>query len=300
MIDKPQVIKYLRERHLSDGGYFFARVVPSSGLDTMLAVKTLKMLGDKKIPVKSINSFWMKEEKTEEFYQINHLFFAVETFREIGLEIKPFLKYRPFVEMLWKNQERTCKVKKGKSVSRADRRGGIIELDDLETSKDEHFIESMDYYYALGKGLESLHDLVSVSLDLNVEIDRKRVVEYILSLQNKDGGFGTERESNPQTTYDALSILNLLNYKLLKDKKRPIISYLIKSWKSKNYLEEVFFIFKSLNMLGGAEVITEETLNFAEMCQRGNGGFTRSTGLGITTIQDTYYGVSIFKRAGLI
>jgi hypothetical protein len=42
-----EVVKYIERRHLEDGAYFFARVLPSSGLHTYFAVKSLSILGVK-------------------------------------------------------------------------------------------------------------------------------------------------------------------------------------------------------------------------------------------------------------
>jgi hypothetical protein len=36
---------YIESRQMEDGGYFFARVPPSSAMDTLYAVKSLRMLG---------------------------------------------------------------------------------------------------------------------------------------------------------------------------------------------------------------------------------------------------------------
>ena len=39
-----EVAGYIERCHLADGGYFFARVLPSSALDTFFAVKSLSLL----------------------------------------------------------------------------------------------------------------------------------------------------------------------------------------------------------------------------------------------------------------
>jgi hypothetical protein len=62
IFNRQKIAKYIEDCHLTDGGYFFAKVEPSSGLDTYLAVKTLRLLGVKTKNLKSVELFWKQRE----------------------------------------------------------------------------------------------------------------------------------------------------------------------------------------------------------------------------------------------
>jgi hypothetical protein len=55
-----KVVSYIERCHLEDGGYFFARVLPSNGLDTYFAVKSLSILGVEPDRPEAIASFFLK------------------------------------------------------------------------------------------------------------------------------------------------------------------------------------------------------------------------------------------------
>ncbi|MCR4394444.1 MAG: hypothetical protein NUV31_08765, partial [Dehalococcoidales bacterium] len=57
------VLGYIERCHLEDGGYFFARISPSSGLDTYFAVKSLSILGVKPDRPEAIADFFLNDVK---------------------------------------------------------------------------------------------------------------------------------------------------------------------------------------------------------------------------------------------
>jgi len=272
--DKRKIINYIEDRHLSDGGYFFARVEPSSGLDTCLAVKTLNLLGTKIKRVNSIVSFW-KNKKLDDLFGI---FLAVGTLKELGLPAKAFDKYRHHLSDHLKNDDTLVR---------------LFSFSSPANPKLKNFSHAMDYVSASDKDLQDLFYLTILSRDLKVRIGRKKIIAFVLSLQNKNGGFGHRNKSHLMTTYHALSILNALSYTAYY--KERVYGYLSRQLRNFDYLEYLFSAVESLALLGRPLTEVNEITQFIASCQRNNGGFSRARVTGIPTIEDTYYAVKLLK-----
>lgn len=274
-INKQKIIDYIEERHQSDGGYFFAQVEPSSGLDTYLAVKTLRLLGTKTKNTKSIANFWKRETLEGNLDDLFAVFLAVETYKEIGLPVTAFKKYQSALV-----------GQKGRAFSRAQ---------SMHTSKNQKLTltYAMDFIGARGKDLQDLYYLATLSHDLKFDIDKKKIADFVYSLQNKDGGFGHKKESYLMATYHALHIFDALS--LPVKNKDEILIFLTHWFDKSDYLEDLFYSTESLSLLGEPLPDVEEAFQFADSCQRNNGGFSRARVMGIPTIEHTYMAVSVIK-----
>lgn len=274
-INKQKIIDYIEERHLADGGYFFAQVEPSSGLDTYLAVKTLKLLGAKTKNAKSIADFWKRETLEGNLNDLFAVFLAVETYKELGLSVRLFKKF-----------ESVLIGQKERAFSRAQ---------SMYTSKNQKLTltYAMDFIGARGKDLQDLYCLATLSRDLKFAIDKNKIADFVWSLQNKDGGFGHKNESHLMATYHALNILDALSLPI-KDKDK-IAVFLVHWFDKSDYLENLFYSTESLALLGDPLPDTEATFQFVDSCQRNNGGFSRARVMGISTIEHTYMAVSVLK-----
>jgi len=278
VINKQKIIDYIEDCHLSDGGYFFAKVEPSSGLETYLAVKTLKLLGVKPKNAKSVASFWKNEGNEGNLNSLFLIFLAVGTYKELGLRIRVFKRYRRYLADYCKHiiPRKTFFYSKNKRLGQ----------------KDFPFV--MSYFSTVGKELEDLYYLVTLNRDLKMRIiDRAKVIKLVISLQNKNGGFGRGRESHLMAAYHALSILNLLSFNL--PTKEKVYEYLIEKWGDCDLLEDLFCIIESLTLIEKPLPNINEVIQFLDSCQRGNGGFGRAPVMSIPTIEDTYHAVSIIK-----
>jgi hypothetical protein len=272
--EKRRIIDYLESRHLSDGGYFFAQVEPSSGLDTYLAVQTLSILGVKIKYAKSITSFWEKQDADDLF----EIFLAVETYKVLGSPATVLDKYRQHILDMFRD---------GSTLNRlfyiSPR--GAIRLNSLSLA--------IAYVTTVGKELHDLLYLVTLSRELKIKLDNKKIVDFVKSLQNKDGGFGHRRHSHLMTTYHALCILKILAHGITATHKT--YDYLIRQWKGSKYLEDLFYATESISLLGRPLPSVKQIIQFVDSCQRNNGGFSRAMVTGIPTIEDTYYAVKLIK-----
>ena len=276
--NKRKIIEYIEDCHLSDGGYFFAKIEPSSGLETYLAVKALKLLGVKTKNAKSIALFW-KQEKTEgNLNNLFSIFLAAKTYKELGLKIRVFKKYQKYLVDYYKHiiPRGTFVFAENKRLSRKD------------------FSLAMSYFSTIGKELEDLFYLTTLNQDLKMKIiNKEKITKLVLSLQNKNGGFGRSRESHLMATYHALSILKILFFNLPTQEK--VYDYLITRWKDCDLLEDLFYIVESLTLIRKPLPNVSKIIQFVDSCQRGNGGFGRAPMMSIPTIEDTYLAVSIIK-----
>lgn len=274
-INKQKIVNYIEARHLPDGGYFFAQVEPSSGLDTYLATKTLRLLGVKTKHAKSVVDFWKREILEGNRDDLFAVFLAVETYKELELPVMVFKEYQ---SSLIRQQKR--------AFSRAQ---------PMHTSKNEKLMlmYAMNLIDARGKELQDLYYLSCLSRDLKFEIDTKRIANFVYSLQNKDGGFGHKQESHLMTTYHALRILNILSLPV-KTKDKTLL-FLVHWFDKSNYLEDLFYSSESLSLLGEPLPNIEAAFQFVYSCQRNDGGFSRARIMGIPTIEYTFMAVSILK-----
>ena len=81
---RQEVAKYIERCHLKDGGYFFARVPPSGGLDTYFAVKSLSILGLKPDRPRATAHFFLSGIAEGVISGITGIFLAIEVLNEIG------------------------------------------------------------------------------------------------------------------------------------------------------------------------------------------------------------------------
>jgi len=269
MFKKSEIYKYLKKRHLKDGGYFFARVLPSSGLDTYLAVKTLCLLGLRPENPESIIKFWQNEKINGNLDDLNGLFYATQCYKELGYLLEDFKDYRK--SLLSAYQNRGFYRKKNIYLPSP----GLIPV----------------YNDIIEGEAKSAFYLASLLSDLKIDFEKKALIEYASSLQNKDGGFGSIKGSDVSTTYYCLKILELLGQPFPQTRK--IGKYLVNQFQSANYLEEYHWATEGLALLKKKIPDKNEVLLFLFFCYRGNGGFSRSQFIGIPTIEYTYQAVSI-------
>jgi len=269
MFKKSEIYQYLEKRHLKDGGYFFARVLPSSGLDTCLAVKTLGLLGLYPDNPELIIKFWQNEKINGNLDDLNGLFYATQSYKELGYSLEDFKEFRK--SLLSAYQNRGFYRKKNIYLPSP----GIVPV----------------YNDIIEGEAKSAYYLASLLSDLKIDFEKKWLIEYVNALHNKDGGFGSIKGSDVSTTYYCLKILKLLGQPFPQTGK--IGKYLVSQFQSANYLEEYHWAIEGLSLLNRRIPEKNEVFLFLFFCYRSNGGFSRSQFIGIPTIEYTYQAVSI-------
>ena len=99
--------------------------------------------------------------------------------------------------------------------------------------------------------------------------------------------------SQTATTMFCLKILNLIDNE--PKNQSTTITFLQKELHFALYLEDYYYAIRSLILLREPILEKEKILIFLHEAYRGNGGFSRSQFIGISSIEYTYMAVAILK-----
>lgn len=260
-----RAINYVHSCRTEDGGYFFARVTPSSLRDSYFAVKTLQILGQRPRQPATLEHFVRAFLDDHSIVNVHSLYLASEILKALGKPVEPFHKMGEIVISHFQIE-------------------GNSRLNTLD----------VEVISELG----SVFEAVSLSLHLDISFDQRAVVNLVLSLRNSDGGFGRERYSTLATTCYAVRILTLLNHPLQQPER--VVSFLKKKEGSIYFLENHYYLVMTHSILGEPLTQLEQKVSFISGFQRSNGGFSRAWAMGIPTLEYTYYALSIFKQWGTL
>jgi len=261
-----KALQYVHSCQTEDGGYFFARIPPSSLRDSYFAVKTLLMLGQRPRRPAGVKRFvWaFLQEIVGNPVHISYL--AIEILKDLGEDLE-----------LLRHQSEAIEA----SLAALDGVGDPSTL-----------------YIEVVSELESIFEAVSILVHLDAPFDRTAVVSLISPLSNRDGGFGSRGNSSLATTYYAARISALLDYPLRHPER--ILSFLRSRERNVYFLEDLYYLSSACCILGKTLLKPERAISFVLNCQRSSGGFARARPMGIATLEDTYYAISIFKLLGAL
>jgi len=264
-----QVVSYIERCHLEDGGYFFARVPPSGGLDTFFAVKSFSILGIKPNRPEAIANFFLNDFKESTLSGITGIFLAVEVLNELSQMTDELRNYAQTQVMALQNEA-----------------GGFGALRNIDVE--------------VSSELEETYRAVRILKIIGADFDEQRVSRLVFSLLNPDGGYGGKGYSTLASTFYATEIHKLLG----NDMKKLTITrdYLRKrerNWQVQ-FIEDLYWLVPGLANLGEKTNVPGSVTRFVMMCQRSNGGFSRATIMGIPTLEYTFYALSILREAGAL
>ena len=263
-----RAVKYMESCRLEDGGYFFARIPPSSALDTYFAVKSLRILKMGPGRPQAVVNWILRRIKDSSLSGLDSVFLAAEILSELGYPVDVLRGYVPRVMAL------------------QNKAGGFGTVKHL--------------YVEVTSELEATYQALRALQILKVDFDKQGVVRFALRSLNPDGGFGGQGHSNLATTFYATEILRLLGFDM--ESLAMTKEYLRErenGWQL-NFIEDVFWVVEALANFGEKSNIAGRVTQFVRACQRDNGGFARATAIGIPTLEYTFYGVSILKEIGVL
>ena len=261
---RERVKQYVENCHRDDGGYFFANMPFSSAMDTYYAVKTLSLLGLKPDRPDKIKRFFLRAIKRNSYLGLSGLFSATEILHELNAGVEFLYQYLARLNLLRNSM------------------GGFGVTYNLD--------------YAVVSELETTYRVLSILTRLGRDFDRKQLIEFVFKYRNEDGGFGRNHISSLASTYYATEIFKLTGYSGME--LDLTVSYLRSRenvW-NLNFIEDMYWLTNGLFNLGQKIRLTEFIISFVKGCQRENGGFARKDVMGIPTLDDTYYAVSILKN----
>jgi len=264
-----EVVKYIERCHLEDGGYFFARVPPSNGLDTYFAVKSLSILGVKPDRPEAIADFFLDDVKESSIGGMTSTFLTVEVLNELGRLTNKIKNYAQTRIMALQNKA-----------------GGFGAYKDIDVEVPS---ELQDTYRA-----------VRVLKIIGADFDREKVHHFTFSFLRPDGGYGARGQSTLASTFYATEILRLLGAEATNQSAtRDYLWKREENWQVQ-FIEDVYWLVLGLANLGEKTNVPDRVTRFVMECQRSNGGFSRATIMGIPTLEYTFDAVSILREVEVL
>jgi hypothetical protein len=270
-----EVVSYIERCHLEDGGYFFARIPPSSGTDTYFAVKSLSILGVKPQNPEAVVNFFLNWIREGTLGGITGIFNVVEVINELGQitdELRSYAQERIMV----------CENKAGGF--------GALENLDVEVTSE----------------LQQTYRAVRVLKTLSTRFDQNRIVRFVSGFLNPDGGYGREGRSTLASTFYTTEIHRLLGAETAKISTVDYLRSRETNWQVNfdrgqvSFIEDLFWLVKGLANLGEKSDFPDRVTRFVLGCQRRGGGFSRATIMGIPTLEYTFYALSILREVGVL
>jgi len=252
---------------MSDGGYFFARVEPSGGLDTYCAVKSLSILGVKPGHPRAIANFLFDRFKRGTLVDVTGIFFAAEVLNDLGRMTGSFKKYALVKLLAFRNDA-----------------GG--------------FGSYRNMYIEIPSELRATYRAVRVLKIIGGDFDKEGIRRFTQKFLNEDGGYGGKGYSTLASTFYATEIYKIIG---LDARELSATKEFLRNREERRgqYIEDVYWLVMALANMGEKMRGPQEVAEFVIMCQRRNAGFARST-YGIPTLEYTFYALSILKEVGVL
>lgn len=260
-----RVVDYVVSRQNEDGGYTFCQGTESNAQDTYYGLAILNLLG---VPFPNVEKTveWLRSFVPDSLYSHYYVAKALDLCGE-ELDKEGLKKFVPSLP-----------------VVRGD-------------------FGTVDVYAEVASEFLSVFMATELANMIGVEVNREKIIDWLLSFKNNDGGFGAYRHSNLNSTYHAVASLSNLGYpvKSLRETldyvracEKPYGGFTVVPNASTPYMEHVYYGVSTLKLLGRRLRYPNQTAELVLKCQNANGGFARSD-IGISTFEDTYYAVSVLK-----
>ena len=189
---------YIKRCRMEDGGYFFAHVLPSSGMDTFYAVKSLSILGIQPERPEATAGFFTGNIQ-ESMQGIGNIFRTIEVLKELG---------RLSASIAGLAEERIMTLQNGA--------GGFGPYEDI--------------YIEVPSELRDTYRAVRVLRSVKAEFNEESVGQFVSGFLKPDGGYGGNLGSSLVSTFYALEIYNLLG---IRRPERPATLHYLKKKEEK-------------------------------------------------------------------
>lgn len=262
---RTKILNYVLTRQNEDGGYCFAQgAQESSSQDTYYGLAILSEL----------ESTFPNPEKTTKFLTENR----VDSIYSIYYTAKAQLLL-------------------GKKISTEMREEISSKL------KSNTFYGSTTFFRDTSELTSTLMALELSEL-LNMNLEKTKMIDWLLTFQNPDGGFGPQRTSNIDSTYYAIACLSRMGrqpvpleetLRFIRRCEKQYGGFTVIPQNFNPYMEYTYQGIMALSLLGEKSKYPAQTIDWVLDCQKNTGGFSRSD-LGIATFVDTYYAIEILKN----
>ncbi|MBO3797508.1 MAG: prenyltransferase/squalene oxidase repeat-containing protein [Thermoproteota archaeon] len=262
-----KTVEYITARQNDDGGYTSIQYTDSTLYDTYLAIETLRLL--KVSPPRVDETMaWVRNYN--------------------AMNIRDYYLINKILTVL--NQPPIDVSKHVFELMDSTGRFGAYEVD-VETVSE----------------IETTFMCVELMSILNIDQNRSKIVGFLLSMKNPDGGFGTA-ESSLNSSFYALKTLSTLNYPIeemldtlhfVRLHENPEGGFSLKPGAKPSFMEPTFMGITCLRLFNQEPLYLDETIGFILGCLNSNGGFRRSLEHGISSFEYTFQAVSSLRMLGL-
>ncbi|MEM3659949.1 MAG: prenyltransferase/squalene oxidase repeat-containing protein [Thermoproteota archaeon] len=262
-----KTVEYITARQNDDGGYTSIQYTDSTLYDTYLAIETLRLL--KVSPPRVDETMaWVRNYN--------------------AMNIRDYYLINKILTIL--NQPPIDVSKHVFELMDSTGRFGAYEVD-VETVSE----------------IETTFMCVELMSILNIDQNRSKIVGFLLSMKNPDGGFGTA-ESSLNSSFYALKTLSTLNYPIeemldtlhfVRLHENPEGGFSLKPGAKPSFMEPTFMGITCLRLFNQEPLYLDETIGFILGCLNSNGGFRRSLEHGISSFEYTFQAVSSLRMLGL-
>jgi len=266
--DQELIIHYVETRRTSDGGYFFARIPPSSAYDTYYATATLRLLGRNPTDADGVIGWLKKWAEGTPRGHTHPAFLAAGILHSLSHDAKTVRRFLRN-HFGWR-------------------------------PGNTYFNSPRQVYIEVVSPLETLYEEVTLYTWMEREVDKEEVIRFLERFHNGDGGFGPDSRSTLASSFYAAKVLSLLGY--ADDLVQGLERYFREQEKDRllYFLEDLYWLVGGLNAIGQEMESKEAVAGFVLECQRQNGGFARAALMGIPTLEYTFYAVSLLAMTGLL
>lgn len=262
---RSKITDYVVNRQNEDGGYTFCQGAESNAQDTYYGLTILNLL----------KANFPNIEKTIEFINVNRLgniygiYYVAKASLLLGKSIYADLKKR---------------------------------LMSIVNSKE--YFGSTDFFSEVSSEFTTTFMALELADLLKINVEAGEVAKWMINFRNADGGFGTQGQSNINSTYYAVASMNLIKASLsdlretvtfVRACEKPYGGFTVIPMSYAPYMEHTYYGVMTLDLLGEKSKYPTQTIDWVLKCQNKKGGFARSD-LGISTFEDTYYAIKILQK----
>jgi hypothetical protein len=262
---RSRVIRYVLERRCRSGGFCFYKLEEPNGSDTWFALSILDLFHDEFEDEATIAYLRAMQHPDGNYDSIYSAYYSIKSLSLMGAAPK---------------EDPRSYLVKHLGQFRFDARKLPAEV------------------ISMFKRTSYLVDLCSAAgIDAGTDI-RERMIDFILSFQNEDGGFGHLRSTLHETSL-ALGMLQRLGFppgnleteSFIRLCETPVYGFVDIPRTSLGYLEYVHAGVIASNILAERPHYEVQCADFIRNCQNRNGGFSRTMHGGIATLENTWHGI---------
>jgi len=262
------IADYVINRQNEDGGYTFCQGAESNAQDTYYGLSILNLL----------RQSFPNAEKTVEFLKASRMdsiystYYVAKASRLLG-----------------------------------DRRNRVFEARLKSILESKQYFGSTDVFSEVSSEFTTTFMALELANEFELNVETGEVARWLLCFRNQDGGFGSQGQSNINSTYYAVASLSLMNQNLknlrealtfVRACEKPYGGFTLVPMNFTPYMEHTYYGVMIFDLFGEEYRYPSQTIDFVLKCQNKNGGFARSD-LGISTFENTLQAVRVLQRLAL-